>query len=140
MFKSLLNNRQMHVRFVKFFIVGGTGYVVGFLSFNILKLVLSPNNAFSGCFLLSLAAHYSLNRFWALKSHRSDTLRQLIEYLAAAAVCYGISFSTFKFLNVSLGLNLMWSQALSQPPATLFTFFVLNFWVFKHKPTEGFSS
>jgi len=136
MFKRLALNRQMQLRFLKFFIVGGTGYVVAMVSFNLFKWVLSPNRAFTGAFFVSLATHYCLNRFWALKSHRKDTLKQLLEYLATAALSYAISFSTFKFLNIACGFNLLWSQALSQPPATLFTFTILNFWVFKHAPHE----
>ena len=136
MFKRLVLNRQMQVRFLKFFTVGGMGYLVGMVSFNLLKWILTPNNAFTGCFLLSLATHYSLNRFWALKSHRKDTGRQLLEYLATAALSYGISFTTFKVLSSGYGLSLLWSQALSQPPATVFTFLILNFWVFKHTPHE----
>jgi putative flippase GtrA len=136
MFKRLVFNRQMQLRFLKFFIVGGLGYSIALASFNCFKLVLNPNIAFTASFLLSLVTHYSLNRFWALKSIRNDTCRQLLEYLATAAIGYIISFSSFKILNMELGLSLSWSQALSQPPATIVTFFILNFWVFKHSTEE----
>jgi len=137
MFKRIPMDRQTILRFIKFFIVGGTCYLVGVATFNLFKWLMAPNYAFSGSFLVSMATHYTLNRFWALKSHRTDNLRQLIEYLLTAAASYGISFSTFKILNLVYGFNLLWSQALSQPPATLVTFLVLNFWVFKHRPSEN---
>jgi len=136
MIKRLLLNRQLQVRFLKFFSVGGAGYCVAMVSFNLFKRVFKPNLAFTSCFLLSLATHYSLNRFWALKSSRSDTGRQLLEYLSTAAISYAISFSTFKILSVKLSLSLSWSQALSQPPSTIFTFLILNFLVFKHTSEE----
>jgi putative flippase GtrA len=132
MIKRLLLNRQTQVRFIKFFTVGGTGYFVSILSFNLFKHFLVPNSAFNAAFFVSTTTHYSLNRFWALRSTRSDTLKQLLEYLATVALSYTISFTCFKLFRSGLGLSLGLSQAFSIPPSTVVTFFILNFWVFKH--------
>jgi len=132
MIKRLLLNRQTQVRFIKFFTVGGTGYLVSIISFNLLKHLLGPNIAFNIAYFVSTATHYSLNRFWALRSTRLDTLKQFLEYLGTAALSYGISFTCFKLLRSEIGISLGLSHAFSIPPATLVTFFILNFWVFRH--------
>jgi len=132
MIRLLLNNRQTQVRFIKFFVVGGTGYVVGILAFNILEHFFGQNIAFNAAYFLSTSTHYSLNRFWALRSSRKDTVKQFLEYLATAVISYIISFGSFKLLKSGFGLSLGLSQAFSIPPSTLVTFFILNFLVFRH--------
>jgi len=131
MIKRLLLDRQTLVRFIKFFLVGGTGYGVSLLTFACLKGILSPNNAFTAAFIISTTAHYILNRFWALKSTRSDTLRQLVEYLLTVALSYSISLGCFKLLSSVGGLGLGVAQALSIPPSTVVVFLILHFWVFR---------
>ena len=131
--KRLLPSRQTQVRFLRFFTVGGVAFIVNIGSFALFKFMLRPNVAFTLAFILSVATHYSLNRFWALPSTRSDKIRQALEYLCTTCVSYFISFSAFKLFNSLLGVGLGWSQALSVPPATLFVFFVLNYWVFHHR-------
>ena len=132
MIKRLLHNRQTQVRFIKFFVVGGTSYIVSILAFNILEHFFWPNIAFNAAYFLSTSTHYSLNRFWALRSSRNDTLKQFLEYLGTAVISYIISFGSFKLLMSGFGLSLGLSQAFSIPPSTLVTFFILNFWVFRH--------
>ena len=136
MIKRLLPQRQMQVRFIKFIAVGGTGYGVSLVSFAIFKGIFSANLAFTTAFVISTATHYCLNRFWALKSTRSDTLRQFCEYLLTVIVSYSISLGCFKLFRSYVGLDLGMSQALSIPPSTLVVFFILNFWVFKHHGTQ----
>ena len=131
MIKRLLLKRQMQVRFIKFIVVGGTGYCVSLLSFAIFKGLLTPNVAFTVAFILSTSTHYCLNRFWALKSTRSDTGKQFIEYLLTVVLSYSISLGCFKLFRSLVGLDLGLSQALSIPPATVVVFFILNFWVFR---------
>jgi putative flippase GtrA len=131
--KRLLPSRQTQVRFLRFFTVGGIAFVVNVASFALFKFLLPPNVAFTLAFILSVATHYSLNRFWALPSTRSDTIRQALEYLCTTCVSYLISFSAFKLFSSVLGIGLGWSQALSVPPATVVVFFILNYWVFHHR-------
>ena len=138
MIKRLLLKRQMQVRFIKFIVVGGMGYGVSLLSFAIFKGLLTPNVAFTVAFILSTSTHYYLNRFWALKSTRSDTGKQFIEYLLTVVLSYSISLGCFKLFRSLVGLDLGLSQALSIPPATVVVFFILNFWVFRaHHGADG---
>jgi len=131
MFKRLLLDQQTQVRFIKFFVVGGTCYGLNVLFFNICKLFFLPSLAFTCAFILSTGCHYTLNRFWALRSSRSDFHIQAIQYLMSVLLSYGISIACFKYMSVKLGLGLTLSQALSIPPSTVVTFIILNFWVFR---------
>jgi len=130
MFKRLLQDRQTQVRFIKFFVVGGTGYGVNVFSFTLIKGLIGPNTAFTAAFILSTTAHYCLNRFWALKSTRSDTGRQFLEYLGTVVISYIISLVAFTLFRTFLSLGI--AQACSIPPSTVVVFFILNFWVFRH--------
>ena len=131
MIQRLLLNRQTQVRFIKFFTVGALGYIVNVGFFNALKGNASANGAFTIAFIISTCSHYTLNRFWALRSVRSDSLRQFIEYLMTVVLSYAISWACFKGFHAGLGLSLGAAQALSIPPSTIVTFFILNFRVFK---------
>ena len=131
MLKRLLLDRQTQVRFIKFFVVGGTGYGVNVLSFTLIKGLIGPNTAFTAAFILSTTAHYCLNRFWALKSTRSDTGRQFLEYLGNVVISYIISLGAFTLFRTFLSLGI--AQAFSIPPSTVVVFFILNFWVFRHQ-------
>jgi len=125
-------SRKTQVRFLRFFVVGGTSYLVNVGSFALLKKIGPPNPAFTASFILSVATHYLLNRFWALPSTRRDTGRQFAEYLATSVISYLISFSIFHLFHDAFGCGLGWSQAVSIPPATIVVFCILNFRVFRH--------
>jgi putative flippase GtrA len=128
----MLPNRKTQVRFLQFIAVGGTGLLVQLSSLAWLKLHISPRRAYSIAYVLSVVTHYSLNRFWALPSVRKDQFRQFIEYLGTVGVSYLVSFAFFNLFYGLLGFSIMISTVISVPPATLFTFFLLNYRVFRH--------
>ena len=95
----MLPNRKTQVRFFQFLVVGGLGVVVQFASLALLKELIAVRVAYTLAFILSVVTHYSLNRFWALRSVRQDTLKQGLEYLATVGVSYGISFGCFNLVD-----------------------------------------
>ncbi len=120
-------------RFLKFVVVGGIGFVVQIAGVAFFKGFLRAGLAFSLGFFLSVASHYTLNRFWALKSTRRDGIRQLAEYLGTVCVSYLVSRSTFELLLRVARLGVMRSTVLSVPPSTLVVFLLLNYRVFRHR-------
>lgn len=132
----MLPNRQTQVRFFSFIVVGGTGALVQFASLWLLKSVLPARIAYTIAFVLSVATHYSLNRFWALRSIRRDTFQQFLEYLATVAVSYVISFACFNLCYAVFHLGIMVSTALAIPPSTGVVFLLLNYRVFHHRTAE----
>jgi len=127
----MLPDRQTQVRFLRFFAVGGFGFLVQLGSLRGLKELLPARLAFSLAFALSVASHYLLNRFWALPSSRRDSGRQFLEYAGTIAISYAISFGCFNFFFGLIHLGIMWSTALAVPPSTLAVFLLLNYRVFK---------
>jgi putative flippase GtrA len=131
MLKRILTSRETQVRFFRFLAVGGTAYLVQMASMKLFLNWLGTNPAFTLSFLCSTSTHYTLNRFWALPSTRSDTFRQLGEYLATAALSFAINFSLFRLCLDVFGLDKLWSTAVAVPPSTLVVFLLLNYCVFR---------
>lgn len=129
----MLPNRQTQVRFFQFAVVGGLAAGVQFASLGLLKGWTPPRLAYTISYALSVATHYSLNRFWALRSHRRDTLRQFLEYLGTVAIGYAISFSCFNLFFGVCHIGIMGSTAFAIPPSTGIVFLLLNYRVFHHR-------
>lgn len=123
-------------RLLRFVVVGGTSYVVQWLTMKVLAGVLPTNWAFTVSFLCSTATHYTLNRFWALPSGRNDSWRQFGEYAATAVLSYAINFGLFRLCIDAFGLGKLWATAIAVPPSTLVVFLLLNFRVFRSVRTN----
>jgi putative flippase GtrA len=119
------------VRLVRFLVVGGGSAVVQFLVLAAIKGRMTDSMAFSVSWVVSTAAHYLLNRFWALPSGRRDVGLQLGEYLGTVALSYAITFAAFKAGHDLLGLGVMWATFWAIPPSTIVVFLLLNFRVFR---------
>jgi putative flippase GtrA len=136
MFKRILTHRETQVRFFRFLVVGGTAFLVQVASMKLLMGWFGTNLAFTFSFLGSTSTHYTLNRFWALPSTRGDTLRQLGEYLVAAALSYVINLSLFRLCLDVFGWDKLWSTAVAVPPSTLVVFLLLNYRVFRRSSSS----
>lgn len=122
------------VRLGRFLCVGMASAVVQFSVLWVAKNFLPPTVAFTVSFLFGTAAHYLLNRFWALPSSRADTGQQFGEYLLAVGISYAINTSLFTLCHAWLKLDVMWSAVCAVPPSTLVVFALLNYRVFKAHP------
>jgi putative flippase GtrA len=131
MTKAKLPDRETQVRFVRFLVVGGTSALVQFTVLALVRGRISDTLAFSVSWIFSTAAHYALNRFWALPSTRHDAGRQFGEYLGTVALSYLITLGAFKLLHDGLGLNVIWASFWAIPPSTLVVFLLLNYRVFR---------
>jgi putative flippase GtrA len=131
MLRRLLSDRTLHLRLLKFLGVGGVSAVAQFTTLWLLKERMRGDVAFSVAYAVSVAAHYTLAKFWALPSERHDTLRQFGEYLGAVVISYAINLGAFKVGHDVLGLSVMWAAVAAVPPATVVVFLLLNFRVFR---------
>lgn len=130
---AALSNQHTRFRFARFIVVGGTAYAVQWLTMKLFAPWFATNIAFTLSFICSTTTHYLLNRFWALPSVRTDSWRQLGEYLATACVSYVINFGLFRLCIDVFGLGKLWATAIAVPPSTLVVFLLLNFRVFRHR-------
>lgn len=127
----MLPDRETQVRFFKSLVVGGTAFGVQYLVLWILKPHLRPLQAYSWAYGFSVATHYSLNRFWALRSARTDAGRQFLEYLGTALIGYLIQRGIAWFCLTFVHMPLMWVPVFAVPPSTLAVIAILNYRVFR---------
>ena len=130
--KRLLPSRQTQVRFFRSLTVGATAFAVQACVLWVLKRVLAPLTAFSWAYACSVVTHYSLNRFWALRSARRDSGRQLLEYAGTVLIGWLIQSTVFRFCLHTVGLGIMWSNFFAVPPSTVAVILILNYRVFRH--------
>ena len=128
-------HRETLLRLLRFLVVGGGSLGVQLATFWALAGWVNDTLAFSVSWLVSTGTHYLANRFWALPSTRHDAGRQLGEYLFTVTVSWVINTAAFKAL-LALGLNAYWAVACAVPPSTIVVFLMLNYRVFRAKPTE----
>jgi putative flippase GtrA len=126
-------DKKNKIRLAKYAVVGLIGFVLQWAGVRVLKEVLPARIAFTMAFAIATGSHYTLNRFWALKSTRRDGAKQLVEYLGTVCVSYLVSFTAFNFFFGVVKMSVMWSTVLSVPPSTLVVFLLLNYRVFHHK-------
>lgn len=126
--------RATQIRLARFIVVGAGSALAQVAMIALLKSHLRETLAFSISWFLSAALHYLANRFWALPSGRSDTVKQLGEYLFALAVSYSINLGAFYFFRKIVGMSVEWSTLWAIPPSTLVVFLLLNYRVFRAAP------
>jgi putative flippase GtrA len=128
----MLPAEQTQVRFFKAMIVGGAAAVVNFAALSVCARFMRVSRADNVAYFASVAAHYLLNRFWALQSTRADSGRQFLEYAGTVAVGWAIQHGTFLLCYSSVHMALFWAKAFSIPPATLAVFLLLHGHVFRN--------
>ncbi len=127
----MLPAKETQVRFFKSLCVGAFAAVVRVGTVPLFDPFLTPKQTFTVSYLLSVATHYTLNRFWALRSERTDWARQFVEYVMTAILGYGLQYVVFAACFYKLGLSQIWSNLISIPPSTLVVIAILNYRVFR---------
>ncbi len=87
--------------------------------------------AFVASYALAVAVHYSLNRFWALRSSRQDYRRQTGEYCATVVGSFLVNFCLFQLAVRVFRVPTVWAALVTNPPTTVVVFLILNFRVFR---------
>jgi putative flippase GtrA len=132
-----LPSRDTQARFLRFLVVGGTAAIVDFATFSGARLILPRIATFVLAYLASTTAHYLLNRFWALPSHREDHARQFLEYIGVALLNLGIRYALFWLCRTQLHLGDLLSYAIALPPTTVIVFILLHLRVFRAAPDQA---
>lgn len=130
---KLLSDRETQKRAARFLVVGGTSFAVQVATMKLFSRALHTDVAFTLGFLCSTTTHYLLNRFWALRSARTDSWRQFREYLGTVAISWVINIGVFHLCLDVIGLEKTWATAVAVPPSTVVVFLLLNYRVFRAK-------
>lgn len=124
-------NPALVARTFRFAAVGIFSAIVQTCTITLAKHHFSSNTSFSICFIASTATHYLLNRFWALKSIRTDSLKQFIEYLGTVCLSYLINITVFHLAHDFAHLDITFAALVAIPPSTIFVFLLLHIRVFR---------
>jgi putative flippase GtrA len=134
--KSIAQRRGVR-QFVKFAVVGLSGFLVNFLVFTLLRKIV-PNHEqslqytliYSGAFLTGGVSNYYLNRIWTFRS-------------TGHAVREGAQFMTVSLIALVVGLLVSWALRpwipygnttwfISTVAGIFVNFFLNKYWTFKH--------
>jgi putative flippase GtrA len=112
---------------------GGTGATVTALNFASLWILVhffGPRVSFSLAFLIALAAHFTLSKFFTFRDRSSAWVRQISQYLIVAAISYVIQLAVFQSALSFLGLPVLGANAAAVLVGTIVGFLLMHSWVF----------
>jgi putative flippase GtrA len=110
-----------------------TGAVVAALNFVSLWIfvhIFSPRVSFSLAFLIALAAHFTLSKFWTFRDRSAEWARQIWQYLIVALISYLIQLTLFQSAITFLGLRVFEANAVAIVVGTIAGFSLMHSWVF----------
>jgi putative flippase GtrA len=124
-------------QFVKFGIVGASGFIVNFIVFTLLQRAvpghdrpLQYNVIYTVAFLAGGVSNYYLNRIWTFRS-TGDAVREGAQFLSVSAIALVVGLIVSAFVSHWLGHgHRTWFVA---TVAGIFVNFFLNkYWTFRH--------
>lgn len=124
-------------QFVKFGIVGASGFIVNLVIFTLLQRVVPNHSAplqynviYSVAFFAGGVSNYYLNRIWTFRSS-GDAVKEGAQFLTVSAVALAVGLGVSALVSPWLGHgHKTWFVA---TVAGIFVNFFLNkYWTFKH--------
>lgn len=123
-------------RLFRFAAVGAI-VMVFFMGMNwLLGLAVSPTLAFLIAYPPALALHYGLNKWWTFGCERTDTARQVTEYLVMVAITFVVQYAFFWLMNHRLGLAGWLSAGIANAAQMALTYGFMTFRVFAPVPRK----
>lgn len=121
---------ELVLRLLRFAVVGGT--VMGFfMGLNwLFGHWFSATSAFLLAYPPALALHYSLNKWWTFGCERTDTARQISEYLMMVGVTFVVQYAFFWLAHHWLGLPGWLSAGVANAAQMSLTFVIMQRRVF----------
>lgn len=118
-------------RLLRFAIVGGA-VMVFFMGLNwLFGRWVGAIAAFFLAYPPALALHYSLNKWWTFGCERTDTAKQVSEYLAMVAVTFVVQYAFFWLAHRWFGLPGWFSAGVANAAQMALTFVIMQRRVFK---------
>ena len=125
---------RIPVQFVKFCIVGGSGYVINLVVYALLLRGLEIPYALAsvGAFTLAATNNYTWNRLWTFGGAGGHVALQGTQFLVVAALALGANLLLLRVL-VGLGFDPLVGQAIAIILVTPLNFLGNKFWTFKRR-------
>jgi putative flippase GtrA len=112
---------------------GVTGAAVAALNFVALWILVhffGPRVSFSLAFLIALAAHFTLSKFWTFRDRSAAWGRQISQYLVVALISYLVQLAVFQSAMSFLGLRVFAANAVAILVGAVVGFLLMHSWVF----------
>jgi len=124
-------------RLIRFAVVGLV--VMGFfMGLNwLFGRIAGPTAAFLLAYPPALALHYALNKWWTFGCERTDTSRQLAEYLGMVAITFVVQYGFFWLAHDWLGLAGWLSAGIANAGQMALSFLIMQRRVFAARPAAG---
>ncbi len=123
-------------RLVRFAVVGGI-VMIFFMALNwLLGRWAGSTAAFLLAYPPALALHYSLNKWWTFGCERTDTAKQVSEYMGMVAITFVVQYAFFWLANGVFGLPGWLAAGIANAAQMALTFVIMQRRVFA-KPPQG---
>ena len=97
---------------------------------------LGPRVSFTLAFLLSLATHFLLSKFWTFANYSPEFAIQVPRYLVAAVVSYFLQLAVFHACLVVFTKNILLASIVAMPGGMAASFTLLQVWVFSRSADD----
>ncbi len=138
LFECLRKRRGVR-QFVKFGIVGASGFVVNLVVFTFLQHLTPPAEQparftlnYSISFLSGGVSNYFLNRIWTFRS-TGHVARQAVQFLSVSAIALAVGLVVSKLVTPMLGAGHR-TWCLATLSGIVVNFFINKYWTFREKP------
>ena len=132
-----LSKRRGVRQFVKFGIVGASGFLVNLVVFTLLQRIvpqhdrtLQFNVIYSVSFLTGGVSNYYLNRIWTFRSNR-HAMREGAQFLSVSVIALAVGLIVSALLSPWLGHGHK-TWFLATVAGIFVNFFINKYWTFKH--------
>lgn len=93
----------------------------------------TPTVAVSGAYLVAVAVHFSLNKWWVFKCQNSGYTAQLLKYALTVLACWLCTIFVFSLALHALTSNIFLAKIIAIPPTTLLGFVLMKTFVFRQE-------
>jgi putative flippase GtrA len=111
-------------------VTGAAVAALNFVSLWLFMHVLGPRVSFSLAFLIALAAHFTLSKFWTFRDRSAEWGRQIWQYLVGALISYLIQLAVFQSAMSFLGLRVFGANAVAVLVGAVVGFLLMHSWIF----------
>ena len=130
-----MNRTELLWKLARFAVVGA-GVMLFFMGLNwLLAPFLGEQGAFLAAYPPALGLHFLLNKWWTFGCTRSDSVRQVSEYLVMAAITFALQWAIFSLVVYTTAAPSWIAAGMANVGQMLVTFVIMNKRVFAQKPS-----
>lgn len=122
---------------VRFCFVGALVFALDFALIWLLQQIVPVMVAVSTAYLIAVATHFCLNKWWVFHSRQSAAFLELKRYVVSVALCWLTTLVLVASALAYLTSNVYLAKLIALVPTTLLSFMLLKTYVFPGGQTAG---